>query len=71
MSLLLLQWLRWRQPHHHYEIHAIIDRDNMSVYPLSYKPIDPYLVYWIAHLTLIYIDYNTDSANIYSHNHRI
>lgn len=56
---------------HHFHLQAVIDHDDMSVYSLAYKPVDPYLVYRIAHLTLIYMDYNIQSADIYSHNHRI
>lgn len=71
IAMKLILWcIRIINPHH-YHIQAIIDRDNMSIYPLAYKPIDPYLVYWIAHLTLVYMDYNTESTDIYFHNHRI
>ena len=53
------------------KIHALVDQNKMSFYELSYKAIDPYLVYRIAHLSLIYSDHNQQSQTIYSSNYRI
>lgn len=53
------------------KIEAIIDEDNMSMYQLAYKPIDPYLVYWIAHLSLIYTDHIEHSQTIFTSNYWI
>lgn len=56
---------------YHIKLEAIIDCEDMSLYWFSYKPIDPYLVYRIAHLSLMYADHNENSQDIFSYNYRI
>lgn len=44
-----------------------VTQDSMNLYPISLKPMDLYLIYWLAHLVPLYLE-NPWNNNIYENN---
>lgn len=48
-----------------------VTRDHANLQGIKLRPLDPYLVYWLAHLVPIYQKLPEHPVSIYEDNHRL